>query len=246
MLIPKNIFAISHIIPNQPVTMRYELASVRLKRTEDNQCSAAATDGHRLIIATWDDTHARADYPSSAGKTEPKPGFEALIPKKSWEAISKLIPKKNTIKEVLQHCLVDEVTATETERVPLITTNLETTQRSDIVPSKSRFPSIEECIPKYIIRDKSGTQPQDDENAAVYIGINPKMLAELLLTIAMMTDNNPVTIVVPTKPDKPIVIYGSERSKCTVLGLQMPVLSIKPPPECIRKKSSTEGDKDTR
>ena len=51
MLIPKRIFAISKAAAKDQE--RYAMNGVCLQRTPDGRPLAVATDGHRLVVATW-------------------------------------------------------------------------------------------------------------------------------------------------------------------------------------------------
>ena len=223
MLVPKGFFPISAVAAKE--STRYAIDGVRVRRTEEGRCQLAATDGRRIIMATWDDEADRAKYPPVAGSTKAVAGFQTTIPTKEWNEAGKLIPR--TSKPILHQCLVDE--SSEKGKINMSTYDCRTERRITAPYVNKPFPQIEQMVPKYKVGED-----------AVCISVDSKLLAETLLTISAMmrggTANGmvSVTLIVPTtQPPKSEVkglplLIRSQRGCPDVLGVVMPTLDDAP------------------
>ena len=193
MLIPKGVFHVSRCAAKE--STRYAINGVNVEREADGKCRATTCDGRRLLTVTWDDEYQRKEFPPIDGiNTDPVNEFSRIVPTKQWNEAAKLIPK--SYKPVLKHCVLDE--STEKEKVRLATTDMTDTRSITLASVEEIFPDRERVMPKYQIGVTH-----------VEIGINPRLLAELLRAVEDIAtdDNKPcVRLVVPITPKRPMLV----------------------------------------
>ena len=211
MLIPKHIFKI--VAATSKDNTRYAINGVLGERHEQGRCAAVATDGRRLLKATWDDAEARKRHPAPKGHaTNPKPGFSAIIPPDDWHQVDKNTPK-NAPYHSLRDSLLDELSATPTHADFVADTTTGPIEiRTGLIDGK--FPDYEQVIPQY----------NEGEDAIAYT-VDPHMLANTLKTLADVADlerGQAVRLIVPTDVTKPLVISTSAPHEPQVLAVQMP------------------------
>ena len=210
MLIPRAIFKISDCAAKE--STRYAINGVNVEREADGKCRATTTDGRRLLTVSWDDSETREKFPECGAATTPLDRFTAIVSTDQWKQARKALPRaKVSLKPVLNHCLLDETTANGT--TDMICTDSETPTKCTERTIEGRFPAWREVVPEYTIGED-----------AVEIGVDPRLLAELLRAIeaaATDEDSKGVRMVIPMDPKRPIVI-NAESGGREAVGVLMP------------------------
>jgi hypothetical protein len=131
---------------------RLNLCGGRFERTGD-KCSAAATDGRKVVHVEWTDEH-REEYPSlgrDARSADPVDGFRVTIPNRTMEEAVRCLPAKvkNNYKSwIYDSLLLHEHAPREQEKaqefpIPMETissTDLDTVTRKDFLPVDAQYP----------------------------------------------------------------------------------------------------------
>lgn len=234
MLIPKDIFPIVKSTAREHT--RYALAAVHLQRlpTTDKtgRCQATVTDGRAIIRTTWSETDG---YPLNLADTEPIKGFTACIESADWIALGKATPKYLAGQPFRHYAVVEESslvlptvrkdgTVTEAGSVTMVT-GLDHGYKC--IPAALRFPGCNDIIPDYDILPRPKDNDAGALREAVQITLGAKLFSKTLRTIAGILGDNPVTLVVPRCPMKPITLKGRTDSPhpIYVLAVLMPVHS---------------------
>ena len=212
MLIPKSIFNVSRLCGGKGP---FALNHVKVARTKDGPL-AVATNEASLLIAAWRETDAKA-FPKCGGSTKQVKGFERLVPAKTWDEVSGMIPKQTP----LPAALLDETKKGETL---FCTHGFNTPKTLRVLPpaKDTVFPALarlRQTIPTYA------------DNEVTKIAVDPRRLAGLLNAIAACTANNePVVILeIPKDGERAMVIKDCQNSYMQALGVLMPVI-----PENVR------------
>jgi hypothetical protein len=194
------------------------MEAVRLERDERGSPLAVATDGHQLLIVGWAEP-SPADFPE-IGNVGQVDGFSALIPPAAWKEAGKALPKRPS-KEILSYVLVDE---SATNPLSLTTTDLQNVRHFSPPAAEGRFPRWQEVISPLTLLPKLKGRPR----YAVRVQITPKLMADLLTTMAKMLGDNSdgVTLYVPVNGDTPLQIQAKGDS-FQALGVIMPLTPTK-------------------
>ncbi len=216
MLIPKRVFEVSKIAARE--STRYAINGVLVER-DDEKLSAVCTNGRTLLKVDWSDEHSRTEYPGKNKELNPQNGFKAVINAEDWTEAAKLAPKRS-IKPILENVVLNE---SGKGSITLSATDLQRRRSIEVTPSEGHFPKYLDVIPVYRVY---GHDTQNlAESDAIQIGIDPKLLSELLTTmtkIATCEEARELRLVVPKDPHKPILLTcQSEGVKAT--GVLMPV-----------------------
>ncbi len=212
MLVPGILSKLGNLVARE--STRYAINGILLKRDADGKCVAAVTNGRFLCVSKWDDEPIRGEFPVIHGcDSSPKTDFEVVVDLRQWKSAHKLLPKR-TINQTYNRFLVDEHSANG----KLTISATDGTATSNCVDDSLEldFPHYEDIVPKYEV----GVE-------AVEIGVDPKRLAELLLTMSEVgadVESKGVRLVIPVDPSRPMAIHGrsiSEQIEST--GVLMPV-----------------------
>ena len=205
MLVPRNVLSSVARIADDEST-RYALGSVQLSRRSGGPM-AVATDGKRLIAATWDET-ARLDWPIPEDSTEHVDEFSTLLSVDDVKSAVKLAkPKKAqlSLKPVVGNLLVSEASANGS--VDISATNGTESAKTNVLSTAVSYPNWEKCVEK----PATGT----------HVTVNARMLAELLLSIADATGEDEVVLGL-SDHQKPVCV-SSSGSDGSAYGLIMPM-----------------------
>ena len=178
------------------------------KECKDGKPRACATDGRRLIVATWDEPDAnefpkldgvdlsKPKKPKGKGKKKPT---GTIVPLTTWEKARKAIPKSST-RPILQHAVLEE-TEQANGNVRMAVTDLETTEKFESRPIEGHYPDFDSVIPKNL-------------DGHTKVGVNPTYLCEVIKIVAEMIGNDDPTIVLhtPDEADKPLEL--GQRGRC--------------------------------
>lgn len=216
MLIPERVFPIAACCAKE--NPRYALEAVRLERDEHGSPLAVATDGRQLLVVSWDEPSGD-DYPDigNAGQVD---GFSALIPVATWKEAGKALPKRPA-KPILSYVLVDE---SEANPLSLATTDLQNVRHFAPPAVEGRYPRWQEVIAPLTLLPKLKGKPR----YAVKVQVTPKLMAELLTTMAKMMgdDSAGVTLYIPVDGDTPLQIQA-KGGNFQALGILMPLVPTK-------------------
>lgn len=217
MLIPKRLESIAKIAATTEAT-RFTLTAVELCRLADGRATAAACDGHRLVIATWRDVDA-IQYPTllAGGRAiDPAPGQTAthLIPAAAFAAACKAAPKRHP-KPVLENVVMEESTANGTVR--LASTNLDTVSDVQARTIDGEFPDYRSMT------DGLGVQ-------RIVGHFNPRLLGETLLAMAKILetvdDKSPMVTLsfcARSPENSPVTITREAKADPSLVALVMPI-----------------------
>ena len=213
MLVPKRIFAISKAAAREQG--RYAINGVALQRTPDGRPLALATDGRRLLVATWREEKA-ADLPEGVMQGQDiqhTPDAEAhgltqgvIVPLTAWAEAERSIPRKAP-RPILKHAAF----GVEGRMVKIGASDLEIAKRNDALAVAGIFPKWRSVLPRY------------DEDETVCVSVNPKYLAELAQTVADIAgdqDDGSVTLVI--KDGKRPLLVVKETPEGAAIGVLMP------------------------
>ncbi|HKI68303.1 MAG TPA: hypothetical protein VKA67_01850, partial [Verrucomicrobiae bacterium] len=148
------------------------------------------------------------------GRPHRRDGFSAVIVRKSWDAIRRLI--RNCERDLIFEC------ADLKERTNCAAVLVRVPRGDDIhvthaAVDSASFPNFRKVIPKY----KAG-----DSEAITYC-VNPKLLEELLAAVREAgtdEENKAVKLVIPRDSSKPMIVWGHNGAGVSVTGVLMPVL----------------------
>ena len=203
-------------------------SGVLVERNDEGKARAVATDGRRLILSEWFEDDPK-DYPPIEGfSSEHRNGFSAILPTGALKAAAKGI-KNSRYKPILGNVAIDEQSANG--KVLLSTTDLETVQQSTVATCEGHFPKWQDVVPDYkTIKAASRTRRNGlprDSFPSIRIGVNAKLLAELLTTICKINKDadggNVVSLEVPLSPDRPMVIHSEAPEFGKTTAVIMPV-----------------------
>lgn len=212
MLIPRNLLPVSAACDTEN-NSRYDLAAVQLER-EPSGPVAVAMDGRVMLIARWTEDAAET-WPAAAGDASPKDGFTALVPRKDWDGLGKLPPKRCPKATLLNAAILEHES---NGRIPAVGTDLDTTRRVDILPLEGRFPRWRDIESQY-----SERQPE-----AVTIAVDARLLAKAATALAKMIPSqghSRVTMSVPVDGESAIVLRAESETDhdVKVVAVVMPL-----------------------
>lgn len=213
MLIPEKVFPI--VVCCAAENPRYAMTAVRLERDAQGSPLAVATDGRRLLVASWHEPSG-ADYPDIGVRVDQQEGFVAMIPADAWKEAGKAIGRRPG-SPILSHLLVDE---SESNPLLLAATDLQSVRRFQPRPEEGRFPNWREVIAPLTMLPKL----KGKRKYAVKVQVDAKMLAELLTTLSKMLDEGSrgVTLYIPVNGDLPLQIEA-KGGTINALGVLMPL-----------------------
>jgi hypothetical protein len=204
MMIPKRVFEIGNVAAGE---------SVRVFRAEDGGCVAQATDGKRAGELRWRDDEWRKD--ARLGATgEAVPGWELLVPLATWRAAGKAV-KVRSRASWCGYAHFDE--GTRAVRAYVLNQDKQR-QTFEAAPDEGRWPDVE----RYLRAE------YDVGTRAVRVGVDPRLLADLLDVLTQVTDCETkgvaLTLDATGRQDAPIMLHavngaGTERG----IGVLMPV-----------------------
>lgn len=217
MLIPAQVKNVAKAAASE--STRYAINGIFVERT-DGKCSATTTDGRVLLNVRWDDEAARKEFPNTGDGLSVSPNggdFKAIMGVEHWTKAFKDAPRLQSARDWLKYVVVDEHSANGT--ITLATHNGD----ADPACGVHRFaePSIERNFPAY--RD---IIPQYTDDNSTTIGMNPKLLANLLTAIAACAtsvESKGVRLIVPHDPGKPMRIEADGLEGVQATGVIMPV-----------------------
>jgi len=219
MLIPPRIACLSKLCDTD--NNRYALFGVQFSRDEHGTPRAVVTNGRVLVASSWEEDD-KDEYPEVEGlNLEPKPGFEAIIPKTELVAAAKLPPKR-TPKHVLKNIALDEQNANGT--VPVVGYDMESVKRVDVKPAEGRFPRWQDVMPNYDPVKQWQVVESGLSTKAVAIWVDAKYLAKVLDVVRESSEDasddtgNVVQLLVPLNREMAIVVKRGEST-----GVVMPM-----------------------
>lgn len=206
MLIPKRIFAISKVAAKEQG--RYATNGVCLQRTPDGRPLAIATDGRRLVAATWPEGKPD-ELPEGVLQGQDTFGMdEAIIPTRPWDEAGKAIPKY-TVRPGLDVAAV----GIDGRTARIGSTDLEVTKRNDTLLTEGKFPTWRKIVP-------------NDLDGMRCIAFNPQYLAECAQVLQAMVgslETPLVTLAIPKDPRKPAVLVAESPEGGTAMAVLMPI-----------------------
>lgn len=141
MLIPRQLLNLSGVASRD--TTRPHLCGISLKRFPSGVAIAEATDGKRLIRATWDEPE-KVTFPKTADVIPSrKPGFEFTLPTAAADTLEKTIPTKAG-DSILNYAGVDEDCGNNTAR--FTTFDPDARQVHEITGCEGKFPNTNYVI----------------------------------------------------------------------------------------------------
>ena len=188
MLIPREVLDIHRIASKDEE--RPNLTGVHAEREREHP-RLTATDGHRLLTVTWNEPKAD-DPPADFGDLSIVPGFTAEIPAETCAELKRAIPC-GEIGEVFRHAWVEETTANGVVRSGAGDKAL-----GQAIQIETKRPELEFPYWRAVTHVKG----------AVRIGVNGKLLAELLKTIGAITGEKGVVLHIPTDPTQAIGLHA--------------------------------------
>lgn len=188
MLIPRAIFHVAKFAAKAQT--RYALNGVHVSRSAEGIAKVQATDGRRLIMVSWDEDD-REQYPDIGVDLTHTAGFDAIIPLPAWEKAAKAIPKK-TSRPILENAFLCETVA-DSNKVTLGATDLEVTEKFEVLAIEGKFPDCEAVWPDI---SKKRTVP---DTGYIEFGINPDYMTDMLKVFKLMLpgDDSMVILHVP-------------------------------------------------
>jgi len=153
MLIPRELFHLAKIASTE--TSRYALAGVHFERRAGKPY-AAVTDGRKLVAATWTESPL-AEFPTlpeGFDATE-NPTLAVTVPIDACKKAVKMGGTKTPTKPILNNVVMAE--SSVNGKVPLLATDLESTDRLDPVPVKGQYPSWRDIFPQYLGGQRAAT-----------------------------------------------------------------------------------------
>lgn len=202
MLVPKNVFAVGKVAAKEQG--RYAINGVCLGRTPDGRPLAVATDGKRLVAATW-----------AEGKAEELPAdltagqdikAETIVGLETWNEIGKNVPKKAPRPNLKQ-----AVVGIEGRQVQAVSTDMTNTRRSAGLVVEGAFPKWRQVVPR--------------QDKPMCISFNPKYLAEVAEVVAEaagVNEDNPVVTLAIEDFSRPALLVAKGPNG-TAVGVLMPV-----------------------
>lgn len=145
MLVPRSLAAMGKVCDRD--STRYALGGIFFERDSKGRPHAVATDGRRLVHATWVESD---EFPESAGDRTAVPGFETILPAEAITAAArgaKLSARMQRMRPNLNSVLIQEPGANGTVRVAA--TNYDTTAAADVRSIEGRFPKWRDVVPSY-------------------------------------------------------------------------------------------------
>lgn len=198
MIIPPEIFSIGTCAARE--STRYAINDVLVERMDDGSCRAVATDGRRLMVASWTDGDDWKAFPAIDGMDlQPEKGFRVLVPMYLWSEAAKLKTK----------IVLDEHVVNGQIKMASVYAKRTTTITVPVVDGN--FPKYEDIIPNYTIGEN-----------AVEIGMTPNMLAECASTLGeLATDEvfRGIRLVVPKDKNRPLLITAQKSGRTGIVVL---------------------------
>ena len=255
MLIPHSLLPIAKCSAKEGSNIRYTQAVVYAERLEDDRASLTVTDGHKLITVKFKDDDPQS-FPSmpgvAANASEHRPAFNAKIPTKTWLEAGKQIDTKSTFPILSNMLLVETLPppkkaaskneSDEPTKLKLLTTDLETVRSLDTKEPVGTFPDYKAVLPKEeqrrIVHDKMRLDweqedaRKDFQKLWVKVCVDPRLLSEVLLTIAEIKTKNgdddksvSVELCVPMGCDsRPIMLKAKSGDRAVeITGVVMPM-----------------------
>jgi hypothetical protein len=155
--------------------------------------------------------------------------LKSIIQREDIDRIAKATDK-GKLRPVLGHFTVSEPNANGTIRLGCTDLRTSTTFCANTIDGT--FPPYEDVIPDYPIigQAKSGRKSRKftlgNKCAAVRIGVNPKFLAECAAAVAAIgstEESKGVELIVPTSPNRPMLIRASRYDGSKATAVLMPV-----------------------
>lgn len=202
MLVPKNIFAVGKVAAKEQE--RYAINGVCLDRTPDGRPLAIATDGRRLIAATWAEGKPE-DLPEGLTLKDDVKG-ETIVPLDAWKEIEKNVPKRAP-----RPSLKVAAVGLNGNSIEAVSTDMASVKRSSAKVAAGIFPKWKQVLPRY--------------DNPTCISFNPKYLAEVAEAVAEaagVAEDCPTVTLAIQEYNRPglIVAHGPNG---TAVGVLMPV-----------------------
>lgn len=224
MLVPRNVFAVAKCADTSDG--RYALSGVRFERDAKGKPVAVATDGKRMLAVQW--TEAKpSDFPANVGDTHHVADFATILPAKACDAARKGLGLKITkhllgIKPVLENVLIEEPAVNGV--VPMATTNIHETQRSQPESLEGRFPLWRDVL------NRTAEHP----DGCLSICVDPRALAGMLLAMAdaaTTEDHQGVILTIDASDEvdnegwrKSLTVSHENENGTKAVGLIMPMV----------------------
>ncbi len=224
MFIPKAAFAVSKVASKDNI--RYAFAAISVQRLADGKARAVATDGRRMMIASWDDK-------TEAGQRVDN--FASLIARDDFDNAGKADGTRAANRVVNRSVRLDEPSANGTVALQPgyhIATDYHTTGPALTARTADAiFPRVDDAIPTYqIITPHKDTYKRPGaaakrRNMAVEIHVNAKMLREMLQAMEAQIGGSchRVKLTVPLLHNRPIRLDASTGDGTRYVGVLMPV-----------------------
>jgi DNA polymerase III sliding clamp (beta) subunit (PCNA family) len=212
MLVHRSITAIG--VACDPESTRYSLGGIHFERDAQGQPHAVATDGRRLIHATWPEPIA--DFPNTeCGNPAPVADFAAIIPVDALTGVarkSKILAKVLRTRPALNHLVIDETTANGSVTIGATNGVDVVTERAGCI--EGRFPKWRDVFP--------GTGRK-----TATIRLDARLLAEVctaLVTLCDSEDSHGVDVEIPLNGDGAVVLRSKHATNgVTAEALLMPL-----------------------
>ena len=205
MLFNKNNFTIQNILSSSDVLNRPVISGLRIEESR-----TIATDSYKLL--TVDKPKADVnDFPEHKSYKPAKFLKPCIIPAKiakETEAKLNKIPAEGV--SILKHALIGNQTTAD--QVELITTDLESADRTITKKIEGDYPKIDSIIPK--------SKPK----ATILLGLDN--LKSLIDTLKKMSIEDPKSLKISLYgKDRPLLIEATTEEKQKITGLIMPLKS---------------------
>jgi len=191
MLIPRDVLDV-HRITSKDET-RFNLQCVHGER-EAKRPRLTATDGYRLITVTWDEPEiADGEAPDDYGDLTKVPGFSANVLAETCAEVARIVPR-GEVGEVYRHAWLEEANGNGLVRMGAGAKALGQAVQCEAKDPGIEFPNWHEAVASV--------------KGAVKIGINAKLLAELVAVVSKASGEVGVVLSVPADPTQPLGIHA--------------------------------------
>ncbi len=189
MLIPREVLEIHKIASRDEE--RPNLTGVHGEREAGEHPRLTATDGHRLITVTWNEPKVESP-PTDFGDLSVVPGFTADIPAETCAELKRAVPSGD-VGEIFRHAWVEE-----TRAEGVVRSGAGDKALGQAIQIETKRPELDFPDWRQVVHVKG----------AVRIGVNGKLLAELLKTIAAITGERGVVLHIPADPTQAIGLHA--------------------------------------
>lgn len=194
MLIPRNVLEVHHLTSKDE--RRINLRCVHAER-DGERPRLTATDGHRLISVTWTEPEMGPnDVPADYGDLTTVAGFTADLLPETCAEVARAVPRGD-VGEVYRHAWLEEANGNGLVRMGAGDKAL-----CQAVQCEAKDPEIQFPAYRQVLHSVKG---------AVRIGINAKLLAEVVSIVSKVSGEVGVVLSVPADPEQPLGIHADSK-----------------------------------